>query len=145
MGSWWHCQGESTMTTLHAHTPSRLLTTAIREGSESGLDHPRIGLAAATVTATATATGFAAVAGTGYRISWSLLPPFRTSGIRRIEKCSVSFYVIAFLYIIYIPQRFLHIWKCSKKLVVFAKSVVQIKTETSFRFELTGRRLIGRR
>lgn len=29
-GSWWHCQGESTMTTLHAHTPSRLLTTAIR-------------------------------------------------------------------------------------------------------------------
>lgn len=45
LGSWWHCQGESTMTTLHAHTPSRLLTTAIRG---LRLDHPRIDATTAT-------------------------------------------------------------------------------------------------
>lgn len=48
---------------------------------------------------------------------WSLLlpfrVPFRTSGIRRIEKCSVSSFVIAFLQIVYIPRLFPYIWECS--------------------------------
>lgn len=79
--------------TTHAHTPSRLLTTAIREGS--GLDHPRIVLATTTITTTTALLlllDFAAVAGNWnwppyYR---SLLPSalFRTSGIRRIKRCT---------------------------------------------------------
>lgn len=49
--------------TTHAHTPSRLLTTAIREGF--GLDHPRIVLATTTTITTTTAAA-AATTATGF-------------------------------------------------------------------------------
>lgn len=61
--------------TTHAHTPSRLLTTAIREGF--GLDHPRIVLATTTTITTTTAAAAAS-----YYCYWILLPSLETG--RRI-------------------------------------------------------------
>lgn len=122
------------MTTLHAHTPSRLLTTA-RRGLWVRPGPPPNRLAAATVAATA--TGFAAVAGTSHRITRAYcrsvaVPHFCDTSnweMQRLVLCNC-------VSLLSLSRDFFFTRKHSKKLRDLLQAVVvQIKTKTSFRFE----------